>query len=296
MRSFRTLAVWLSPLAWAVIVAATCYYPDGSVAGSYNWVPCKSTGTASTCCIPSEGDVCMEDGLCNWVGYYYFRGACTDQTWQDPSCAQVCQGDSPTSWISLQKCTSGDYCCGSGCCTDGTSSQFALNATATVAFTSTSTSSTATTSKKTTTTTSSTRTTSTSSTTTLASTALASTGVTVTAASATSTSGSGGNGGSSGGSSNKDLGVALGVGLAGSIIGVACAVAVFLLIRRDKKRKQQAAEAGLLAPSAPAGPPMATAADVPPLASPAPTYTSPYPSPYPTPSPGFAPDKGGRVG
>lgn len=92
MRSFRILALWLSPLAWAVMVAATCYYPDGSVAGTYTWVPCKSTGTASTCCIPSEGDVCMADGLCNWVGHYYFRGACTDSTWQDPSCAQVCQG------------------------------------------------------------------------------------------------------------------------------------------------------------------------------------------------------------
>lgn len=92
MRFSRIPALWLSPLAWAVMVAATCYYPDGSVAGTYTWVPCKSTGTASTCCIPSEGDVCMADGLCNWVGHYYFRGACTDKTWQDPSCAQVCQG------------------------------------------------------------------------------------------------------------------------------------------------------------------------------------------------------------
>lgn len=34
----------------------------------------------------------MADGLCNWVGHYYFRGACTDQSWKDGSCAQVCQG------------------------------------------------------------------------------------------------------------------------------------------------------------------------------------------------------------
>lgn len=81
--------------------------------------------------------------------------------------------------------------------------------------------------------------------------------------------------------------MALGVGLGGSIIGVACAVAVFLLIRRDKKRRQEAAEAGLLAPAAPAGPPMS-----PPLASPAPTYASPYL----TPSPGFVTDKDGRLG
>ncbi|KAJ9156760.1 hypothetical protein NKR19_g4189 [Coniochaeta hoffmannii] len=284
-------SLWLSlPLAWAVGVAATCYYPDGSVAGTYSWVPCKGTGTASACCIPNEGDVCMADGLCNWVGHYYFRGACTDKTWQDPNCAQVCKGDNPSGYVAAQQCPSGDYCCGSGCCTDGTSG-FALNNTATLAFASTSTTATSTTSKKTTTTRP--RTTSTSSRTTSASGTLpSSSGVTATAASATSTPGSASNGGG-GGSKNKDLGVALGVGLAGSIIGVACAVAVVMLIRRDKKRKREAAEAALLAPSA--LPPMSTTAEGGPLASPAPTFSSPYPSPYPTPSPGASLGHGGRL-
>ena len=88
----KTYAVWLAALVVAVLSADTCYYPDGSVAKTYTWVACKNSGTgASSCCIPSEGDTCLSNGLCNWVGHYVFRGACTDQTWKDGACpSQFC--------------------------------------------------------------------------------------------------------------------------------------------------------------------------------------------------------------
>src|ERR1700760_657620 len=54
----------------------TCYYPDGSVANDYAYVPC--TGSQySTCCNPSEGDVCLSNGLCYWQGHFPYRAACT---------------------------------------------------------------------------------------------------------------------------------------------------------------------------------------------------------------------------
>ena len=68
-----------------------CYYPDGSIPTDYIWEPC--TGSQySSCCIPTEGDICQENGLC----YYppngeVYRGTCTDQTWDDPACpSNIC--------------------------------------------------------------------------------------------------------------------------------------------------------------------------------------------------------------
>jgi hypothetical protein len=69
---------------------AQCYYPDGSIPTDYDWQPC--TGAQySSCCIPSEGDICQENGLCYFPdeGLDY-RGTCTDITWTDPSCPQIC--------------------------------------------------------------------------------------------------------------------------------------------------------------------------------------------------------------
>ena len=67
-----------------------CYYPDGTIPTDYNYVPCTGSGFSS-CCIPSEGDVCMSNGLCYYQsGQYLFRGACSDQTWKDNSCAKFC--------------------------------------------------------------------------------------------------------------------------------------------------------------------------------------------------------------
>lgn len=67
-----------------------CYYPDGSIPTDYIYVACTNNAVSS-CCIPSEGDICQDSGLC----YYppsgsLFRGACTDKTWDSSDCPQVC--------------------------------------------------------------------------------------------------------------------------------------------------------------------------------------------------------------
>ena len=74
-----------------VLAFTQCYYPDGSIPTDYVWETC--TGSEfSSCCIPSEGDICQDNGLC----YYplvdqVYRGTCTDRTWNDPSCpSNIC--------------------------------------------------------------------------------------------------------------------------------------------------------------------------------------------------------------
>ncbi|KUJ18982.1 uncharacterized protein LY89DRAFT_732512 [Mollisia scopiformis] len=83
----------------------TCYYPDGSIPTDYLWEPC--TGDKySSCCVPSEGDVCQKDGLC----YYpdedlVYRGTCTDQTWQDSAChVGTCVTGFETTWQWVGQC------------------------------------------------------------------------------------------------------------------------------------------------------------------------------------------------
>ncbi|KAF8863047.1 hypothetical protein BDZ45DRAFT_722759 [Acephala macrosclerotiorum] len=82
-----------------------CYYPDGSIPTDYLWEPC--TGSKySSCCVPSEGDVCQADGLCYYPenGLLY-RGTCTDQTWMDPSCnVGTCVSGFETTWQWVDEC------------------------------------------------------------------------------------------------------------------------------------------------------------------------------------------------
>lgn len=105
-------------------VRASCYYPDGTFPTDYSYEPC--TGDQySTCCIPSEGDQCLSNGLCYYPGgEYAFRGACTDKTWQASQCFQHCKsGDAASSWDELVACGDTKYCCssdGSTCCNDDT--------------------------------------------------------------------------------------------------------------------------------------------------------------------------------
>jgi hypothetical protein len=75
----------------AVSAFAQCYYPDGSIPTDYLWEPC--TGAQySSCCVPSEGDVCQPDGLCYFPDEdMLYRGTCTDRTFNHPSCnADIC--------------------------------------------------------------------------------------------------------------------------------------------------------------------------------------------------------------
>lgn len=69
-----------------------CYWIDGTLANSLN--PCYSLDSvgASMCC---QNGQCQKSGLCNQtivadtVSMYYWRGACSDYTWQDPACFPI---------------------------------------------------------------------------------------------------------------------------------------------------------------------------------------------------------------
>ncbi|KAH6662493.1 hypothetical protein B0J14DRAFT_610547 [Halenospora varia] len=74
--------------------AKSCYYPDGKKTPAD--ARCTSSGGESACCGP--GFVCLSNGLCmdnstaNNVNNpnVYYRGSCTDKTWQSPSCPSFC--------------------------------------------------------------------------------------------------------------------------------------------------------------------------------------------------------------
>jgi hypothetical protein len=66
----------LLALSFKVVVGTSCYYPDGSLATDYVYVPCGSSGE-SACCIPDEGDKCLSNGLCLFTSDYIYRGACS---------------------------------------------------------------------------------------------------------------------------------------------------------------------------------------------------------------------------
>ncbi|KAH7327166.1 hypothetical protein BKA65DRAFT_510076 [Rhexocercosporidium sp. MPI-PUGE-AT-0058] len=107
--SFVVLSQVQSALAFA-----QCYYPDGSIPTDYIWEPC--TGAEfSSCCVPSEGDICQPDGLCYYpmTGQAY-RGACTDRTFKDPSCNEdICVAGFETTWQWAIQCEgSSDVLCG----------------------------------------------------------------------------------------------------------------------------------------------------------------------------------------
>ncbi|KAL6722219.1 hypothetical protein ACLMJK_001326 [Lecanora helva] len=105
-------------------VSATCFWPNGSAAGNYQQ-PCNPSGH-SMCCLlnPESGsanaDVCTADGLCipSYNGYL-FRDTCTDSTWKDPACLNLCttgqneQGNrSDSNYGPLTTCADGSLCCG----------------------------------------------------------------------------------------------------------------------------------------------------------------------------------------
>ncbi|KAK7188316.1 hypothetical protein PSPO01_05507 [Paraphaeosphaeria sporulosa] len=84
-------------------MAAECYANNGSLYANTaaTYVPCNLTavenGEHSSCC--AIGDLCMTNGLCMEPANeakganHYWRNGCTDKTWQDPACPNVCRGD-----------------------------------------------------------------------------------------------------------------------------------------------------------------------------------------------------------
>ncbi|KAF4538134.1 uncharacterized protein LTHEOB_11082 [Lasiodiplodia theobromae] len=122
--------------------AATCYYPDGSKATDYQYVPYPNASTVSfrSCCIPSENDTYLDNGLCYFPvnpstpshGNYIYRGGCTDQSWRSDACASKCTSNTPNLYESVLYCSNNDkFCCQkaakSGSCCDDNGYLFTLD-------------------------------------------------------------------------------------------------------------------------------------------------------------------------
>ena len=102
MRLPTSLLLPLSPLLLlitteAVLAAANdnvekgeCYYPMGSVADNYDYVPCGGENTTfSQCCITgNEQDSCLPNGMCAYTGKYDYRAACDNEDWEN--CPNPC--------------------------------------------------------------------------------------------------------------------------------------------------------------------------------------------------------------
>jgi len=76
--AYRLLVLALAVLLCGthVLSSSQCYYPDGSLATDYPYIPCTGSQFAS-CCNAAEGDACLSNGLCSWPGNYPYRAACT---------------------------------------------------------------------------------------------------------------------------------------------------------------------------------------------------------------------------
>ncbi|CAD6446780.1 298399c0-4dc1-4dcd-b639-38ec0fc36529 [Sclerotinia trifoliorum] len=121
-RTFLLFSVSSSLLSVAQYSArAPCYFPDSSIAE--NFTSCSSTGNGD-CCLQS--DICTNWGDCvSQENGYRYRGACTDSTWEDPSCPDYCLGSSTgnSSRVNVIPCriadTDGTWCCAynGDCCT-----------------------------------------------------------------------------------------------------------------------------------------------------------------------------------
>ncbi|CZR67790.1 uncharacterized protein PAC_17689 [Phialocephala subalpina] len=107
------------------LFAVLIRWVDGSVAGNY--VPCSPNGDGDCC---SSGDFCTSLGYCisNSKGYHY-RGACTDDSWGNPSCPDYCLANTNSgnsSAVNLIACnaasSSGSWCCAynGSCCSNST--------------------------------------------------------------------------------------------------------------------------------------------------------------------------------
>lgn len=82
-----TYALLIIILHSSIVLAQSCYFPSGALAPSFT--PCNGTASASHCCSPS--DACLTSSLCYMKWDHSINvGTCTDKTWRDPTCFQLC--------------------------------------------------------------------------------------------------------------------------------------------------------------------------------------------------------------
>lgn len=96
----------------------SCYFPSGSPAPDDE--PCNASAPVSHCC--RKPSVCLSNGYCFNAGtvvpYVLSRGACTDSTFQSPSCPQRCKDVAPSGPLSVPAVLGfpnapAQYCCDS---------------------------------------------------------------------------------------------------------------------------------------------------------------------------------------
>ncbi|KAH7122758.1 hypothetical protein B0J11DRAFT_347371 [Dendryphion nanum] len=80
------------------LAAKECYLPNGlpPPAASDELIPCKAYGTVhSACC--KNGQACSSNGLCQAPHERdrFWRGGCTDITFNDPACPRYCLVNGP---------------------------------------------------------------------------------------------------------------------------------------------------------------------------------------------------------
>jgi hypothetical protein len=92
----------LFALIISVCNAQKCYWQNGTETPSNaQQTPCPNIakGANGSCC-PTQTDGsqawCLTNNLC-LSDFKLWRGACTDQSWNDPACANVCSGGKPAS-------------------------------------------------------------------------------------------------------------------------------------------------------------------------------------------------------
>ena len=92
----------LSVVCFTLAQAQSCYDSDGTkvthgiIEGSgKRWMVCPRSSDGSsvqTCCLDG-GDSCFSQGMCySAAGGSFYRGMCTDPSWKDSTCPQMCKG------------------------------------------------------------------------------------------------------------------------------------------------------------------------------------------------------------
>lgn len=92
------LHIFIVSLIFTSQTLAACYWPNGTSAIAVEddriRRPCNNTGANSMCCFlegTSTPDTCTPEGLClPSDNIELWRDTCTNATWQDPACLQLC--------------------------------------------------------------------------------------------------------------------------------------------------------------------------------------------------------------
>lgn len=120
--SFKMRSLLYAILAAAPLALATCYRQNSTLAPDSPY----SIGPDDTACFPNQdnsprcgtGWSCLSDGICyikQGSSEFYYRGTCTDRTWNNQQCPGWCFTQNSNMSIPLVKCTEADgedwYCC-----------------------------------------------------------------------------------------------------------------------------------------------------------------------------------------